>query len=133
MCSCFFCTGPNVQCYLAATDNPHAIVSSAIPFSGPCRTRYIFLRCDQLLSSNLSFALCVHACTMHLREDVHKAVYEYTKGNNGEGKKELKIRTGYYMPWTDKSEIYQWEHFPGSSVTRSLEDRNSNQRTAHTP
>lgn len=42
------------------------------------------------------------------------------------GEKELKIRTGCYMPWTDKSEIYQWEHFPGSSVTRSLKDRNSN-------
>ena len=52
--------------------------------------------------------LCVHMCAMHLREDVPEAVYEYRKGNNGEGKKELKIRTGCYMPWTDKSEIYQW-------------------------
>lgn len=32
---------------------------------------------------------------MHLREDVHEAVYEYRKGNNGKGGgKELKIRTG---------------------------------------
>lgn len=30
------------------------------------------------------------------------------------------------MPWTDKNEIYQGEHFPGSSDTRSLKDRHSN-------
>lgn len=35
------------------------------------------------------------------------------------------------MPWTDKNEIYQWEHFPVTflvtfSVTRSPKDRHSN-------